>query len=101
MPIYEYEPKDRDCLMCEGRVEVLQAIDDPALEYCPHCGLDVRRVISRASIKVDKGITPEAAAKKGFSTYRRAGKGTWEKVAGPGEGSVKGDRHLDVDKIDE
>lgn len=98
MPIYEYEPKDRDCLMCEGRIEVLQTIDEPTLEHCPHCGLDVCRVVSRASIQVQRGVSPEAAAKKGFSTYRRAGKGTWEKVAGPGEGATQGERVLDVSK---
>lgn len=87
--------------MCEGRVEVLQPIDEPALDYCPHCGLDVRRVISRASIKVARGVSPEAAAKKGFSTYRRAGKGTWEKVAGPGEGATQGERPLHVDKLED
>ena len=83
MPIYEYEPVDRDCLMCEGRVEVLQAIKDEALDYCPYCGMEVRRVISKASIKVVKVPDAEAAAKKGFTTFRRAGKGVWEKVAGP------------------
>lgn len=101
MPIYEYEPNDRDCLMCEGRIEILQGIDEEALKFCPHCGLDVCRVISRASIKVERQVSPEAAAKKGFSTYRRAGKGTWEKIAGPGEGKATGDGVLDVDKLEE
>lgn len=101
MPIYEYEPKDRDCLMCNGRVEVLQGIEEPALDHCPECGLEVRRVISRASIQVNRQLTPEAAAKKGFSTYKRAGKGTWEKVAGPGEGKVEGDGVLNADKVED
>lgn len=83
MPIYEYEPVDRNCLMCEGRVEILQNLGDPPLTICPYCGLEIRRVVSRASIQVAKAIDPEAAAKRGFSTFRRSGKGTWEKVAGP------------------
>lgn len=86
MPIYEYEPVDRECLMCKGRVEVLQNIEDPPLTICPYCGLEVRRVVSRASIKVATAIDPESAAKRGFSTFRRSGKGTWEKVAGPADG---------------
>ena len=69
--------------MCEGRVEVLQAIKDEALAYCPYCGMEVRRVISKASIKVVKVTDAEGAAKKGFTTFRRAGKGVWEKVASP------------------
>lgn len=69
--------------MCEGRVEVLQAIQDEALAYCPFCGMEVKRVISKASIKVLKATDPEAAAKRGFTTFRRAGKGVWEKVASP------------------
>lgn len=102
MPIYEYEPDDRECLMCEGRVEVLQAIDENPLRYCPYCGLEVRRVISKASIRVDKTPSAEVAAKKGFTTFRRAGRGVWEKVAGPGEeGAPKGDKAVDVDDLDE
>jgi putative FmdB family regulatory protein len=100
MPIYEYEPEDRECLMCEGRVEVLQAVDDAPLEFCPYCGLGVQRVISRASIKVSRTPDAEAAAKKGFTTFRRAGKGVWEKVAGPRE-PAKGDRVLNVDEATE
>jgi putative FmdB family regulatory protein len=83
MPIYEYEPVDRDCLMCEGRIEVIQGIKEDALQLCPYCGMSVRRLISRASIQVSKKVSPDQAAKKGFSTFRRAEKGVWEKVAGP------------------
>lgn len=83
MPIYEYEPDDRDCAMCEGRVEVIQGIDEPPYQYCPWCGLGVRRIISRASIQIKKNVDPESAAKRGFSTFRKLEKGKWEKVAGP------------------
>lgn len=82
MPIYEYEPTGHDCLMCEGRIEVIQGIEEEALRFCPHCGLDVKRVVSRASFKVDSGVNAEKAGEKGFTTFRRAGKDVWEKVAG-------------------
>ena len=98
MPIYEYEPVDRECLMCEGRVEVLQGIEEGALEYCPYCGMGVRRVISKASIKVVKSTDPVAAAKRGFTTFRRAGKGVWEKVASPESGRPGKDKVLNVDE---
>ena len=84
VPIYEYEPADHDCLMCDGRIEVLQGINDPPLAYCPYCGLPVRRVISKASIKVAKGTAPDQAAKRGLTTFRKLEKGRYEKVAGEG-----------------
>ncbi len=84
MPIYEYEPDDRECLMCDGRVDVIQGIDEEPLKYCPQCGLEVVRVISRASFKVARPSGADRAAAKGLSTFRRAEKGKWEKVAGPG-----------------
>lgn len=84
MPIYEYEPDDRDCLMCEGRIEVIQEISEEPLKYCPQCGLEVCRVVSRASFKISRSSGADKAAERGFSTWKRAEKGKWEKVAGPG-----------------
>jgi putative FmdB family regulatory protein len=84
MPIYEYEPLNHDCFICEGRVEALQGISDEPLTYCPTCGLEVRRVVSRASIKVSSGMTPERAAQRGFTTFKRSQKGTYERIAGEG-----------------
>jgi putative FmdB family regulatory protein len=84
MPVYEYEPSDHDCLMCDGRVAVIQGIHDSALKYCPHCGLGVRRVISQVTIKLEDNIPQDKAAQKGFITYRRAEKGVWEKISGEG-----------------
>lgn len=84
--------------MCEGRVEVLQAIEERAFVHCPYCGMEVRRVISKASIKVVKSADPEAAAKKGFTTFRRAGKGVWEKIASPDLEKTGKEKVLNVDE---
>jgi putative FmdB family regulatory protein len=84
MPIYEYEPDDRECLMCEGRIEVIQGIEEEALKFCPQCGLEVKRVISRASFKIQRASGADRGAKKGLSTFKRVESGKWEKVAGPG-----------------
>ena len=84
MPIYEYEPDDRTCYMCDGRVEVLQSVDEAPLEYCPTCGLEVRRVVSSAAFKMAKGVTADKAASRGFTTWRKSDKGVWERVAGDG-----------------
>jgi len=115
MPVYEYEPKDHDCLMCDGRVSVIQGVNEEPLSYCPQCGLDVRRVISRAQFKVAGGeVAMDKAGKRGFTTFRRAEKGVWEKVDGVGpdimagtpediaavEASKNPPKVLDLDKSD-
>ena len=88
MPIYEYELEDRDCQMCPGRFEALQDLEEEPLKFCPGCGLPCRRVVSRASFSIRKGTDPDSAAKKGFTTWKRASKGAWEKVAGPGVDAI-------------
>jgi len=82
MPIYEYEPDDRECFLCDGVVEVIQGIHDEPLKYCPTCGLEVCRIISRSSFQLSHSVSPEKAAGKKFSTWKKSGKGVWEKVAG-------------------
>ena len=84
VPVYEYEPTNHDCLMCEGRVDVIQGINEEPLVYCPWCGLDVKRVISRATIKIAGEQQLDKTGKKGFTTFKRAEKGVWEKVDGEG-----------------
>ncbi len=84
MPIYEYEPLNHDCLICSGRVEALQGVNDPPHEFCPTCGMEVRRVVSRANVKVERGMSADKAAERGFATFKRSGKGTYERVAGEG-----------------
>lgn len=94
MPIYEYEPDGHDCLMCDGRVAVIQGVNDEPLKYCPDCGLEVRRVISKASFKLSKGNF-DSAAKKGFTTFRKTEKGVYEKIAGEGVDGI-----IDPDRLD-
>jgi putative FmdB family regulatory protein len=84
MPIYEYEPADHDCLICNGKVEAMQKADEEPLQYCPTCGLEVRRVVSKASFKMDKSFSPDGAAKQGFATYKRLDKGLYERMSGEG-----------------
>jgi predicted nucleic acid-binding Zn ribbon protein len=90
VPVYEYEPLDHDCLMCEGRVDVIQGIREEALKYCPWCGLGVKRVVSRATIKLSETVQDDKAGKKGFTTFKRAEKGVWEKVSGAGPDVLAG-----------
>jgi putative FmdB family regulatory protein len=92
VPIYEYEPDDRECFICNGRVEAIQNINDEPLKYCPTCGLEVRKVISKATFKIGLQSSPEKAAEKGFTTYKRAEKGKWEKVGGHGPDMIVGSK---------
>lgn len=112
MPIYEYEPDDRECLMCEGRIQVIQSIGEEVLKFCPDCGLEVKRVISGATFKIARPSGADRAAGKGLTTFRRVEKGKWEKVAGQGvdmivntpedfaavEGEKKAPKKIDLDQ---
>lgn len=84
MPVYEYEPIEWDCVICSGRVGVIQGINDPPLDSCPTCGLPVRRVISQAAFKISREQVLAKSGERGFSTFRKVEKGMYEKVSGPG-----------------
>ena len=90
MPIYEYELSEGECQMCPGRFEVLQDINEEAVKHCPGCGLPCKKVVSRASFAIHREVDPEKAAARGFTTWKRAKKGQWEKVAGPGVDAIIG-----------
>lgn len=99
MPVYEYEPDDRDCLMCDGRVDVIQGIGEDPLKYCPWCGLDVKRVISRVTFKIQGSAPEDNTSRKGFTTFRKAEKGVWEKVSGEGPDVLTGTKD-DIAAVD-
>lgn len=90
MPIYEYEHESASP-SCVERIEVLQALADPPLIACPECGGTLRRVISSASFSMTRDISPDQVAKQGFTTYKKAGTGMYEKVAGEGVDTLKAD----------
>jgi putative FmdB family regulatory protein len=45
MPIYEYE-----CLSCKHRFDEIQKFSDPAIETCPKCTHQVRKIIFAAAV---------------------------------------------------
>jgi putative FmdB family regulatory protein len=65
MPIYEFQ-----CLECGRRTERLQRFVDPPLAACPHCGGEVKKLISAAAVQF-KGsgwyVTDYAGRGKGGS----------------------------------
>lgn len=77
-------------MMCPNRVETLQGINETPLEFCPNCGLSVRRVVSRPAFEIAKHADADRAAKAGFTTFKRAEKGVWERTAGDGPDFIAG-----------
>jgi putative FmdB family regulatory protein len=73
MPLYEYE-----CEACGNRFEAIQKFSDPAIEACPKCGGQVRKLIAAPAFQFkgsgwyitdyarkDAGTKDEGAKKEG------------------------------------
>lgn len=86
MPIYEYAAIAHGCSHCEAHFDVLQKLAEATLTTCPQCGTAVQRVISAPNVAVGNSATLKQghAEKHGFTQYRRAGKGVYEKAYGKG-----------------
>ena len=93
MPIYEYAATGKGCAHCEAHFDLLQKLSDDTLTQCPQCGAAIGRVISAPSIAMGNAhlLKESNVAKKGFTQYRRAGKGVYEKTAGKGPKYISGD----------
>lgn len=71
MPIYEYQ-----CQNCGRRTEQLQRLDDPPLAACPHCGGEVKKLISAPAVQF-KGsgwYVTDYAGKKGGGASAKSDK---------------------------
>ena len=92
MPIYQYLADLAGWPRCRDGIELLQRLSDPALEACPDCHAPVHRVISAAQvISGQSHRTSEShAGKHGFTQYKRAGKGVYEKTVGKGPDYISG-----------
>ena len=72
MPLYEYE-----CTACHKHTEKIQKFSDPEITTCPHCGGELKRVISAPAFSMKGGgwfadgygsTKPAAAASSESST---------------------------------
>jgi putative FmdB family regulatory protein len=71
MPLYEYE-----CLQCGKRTELLQRFSDAPLAACPHCGGEVKKLISAPAVQF-KGTgwyVTDYAGKKGGGSEGKGGR---------------------------
>jgi putative FmdB family regulatory protein len=50
MPLYEYE-----CAACHKRTEKIQKFSDPEITVCPHCGGELKRVLSAPAFALKGG----------------------------------------------
>jgi len=93
MPIYEYAASGKGCAHCAAHFDLLQKLHDPALTQCPQCGGAIKRVISAPTVTSGQShvLKEGHVAKHGFTQYRRAGKGVYEKTAGKGPQFISGD----------
>jgi putative FmdB family regulatory protein len=93
MPIYEYEHDAESGPPCKARFEVLQRLDEPPLAECPECGRPCHRVFSSFAATSGRKhvLSPKNLEKHGFTQYRKAGGGYYEKTAGEGPRVIKRD----------
>jgi len=93
MPIYQYIAEHAGCSRCASGIELLQRLSDPVLDICPDCHSPVHRVISAPQVVSGQShLTTEShAGKHGFTQYKRAGKGIYEKTTGKGPAYISGD----------
>lgn len=93
MPIYEYRSSGaQHCEFCGDGFEIIQKINDPKLERCPQCQAPIRRQLSAPRIgKAGPSLDQANIEKHGFTQYRRAGQGVYEKTAGKGPDVIKDD----------
>lgn len=93
MPIYEYIAKNGGCDHCHNGFEVLQKLSDPELSTCPECQTGVSRKVSAPNIACGHSQSQKEShlEKNGFTQYRKAGGGVYEKTAGKGPNFISAD----------
>ena len=94
MPFYTYQHATEDfCDYCHSGFDILQRISADPVKLCPECGNKVKKIISAPNVVSGKAhlTTDKNVGQKGFTKYKRAGKGVYEKTAGPGPKYISGD----------
>lgn len=92
MPLYVYAVINEDG--SDGETfEVLQGMSEEPLTTHPDTGVPVRRLLSAPNTAraLDSGrgsLSDAQLDRLGFTKYKKAGKGTYEKTAGKGPNSI-------------
>jgi putative FmdB family regulatory protein len=93
MPIYTYRAIDAACAHCREGFDLLQKLSDAELSQCPRCGAGVRKQLSAPALALGGAhlLSEKKIGDKGFTQYRKIGKGVYEKTAGKGPDIIQGD----------
>ncbi|GIX35640.1 MAG: hypothetical protein KatS3mg126_1419 [Lysobacteraceae bacterium] len=93
MPIYRYRATAGGCAQCREGFELLQKLDDPEPAACSRCGAPLRKEICAPALAIGGAhlLSEKRIGEKGFTQYRRIGKGVYEKTAGKGPDILKSD----------
>jgi putative FmdB family regulatory protein len=93
MPINVYKASgERSCPVCRDGFERLQKLDAAPLTRCPACSAPVRKQISAPNLASSgPSLREDNLERHGFTQYRKAGKGVYEKTAGKGPEVIKKD----------
>ena len=102
MPLYVYAVVEEDG--SDGEVfEILQAFSDEPLTVHPETGQPVRRLIglpnaprSWTESQARSSLSPASLERMGFTQYKKAGGGVYEKTAGDGPDVISKDNSHDV-----
>lgn len=92
MPLYQYDHDSKPPKGCQERFEVLEGLNAPPLKKCPECGKPCHRIFSPFSaIKSVRGtLSTKNLARHGFTQYKKAGGGHYEKTCGDGPNVISG-----------
>lgn len=94
MPFYTYQCATVECCdKCRDGFDVLQKLNAQTITLCPECNNKVKRVISAPNVVCGHAhlMKPANVEKTGFTQYKRAGGGVYEKTAGKGPKYISGD----------
>lgn len=93
MPIYTYRCVADGCADCSEGFDLLQRLSDPELAACPQCGRPVQKQLSAPALAMGGAhlLNEKRVGEKGFTQYRKIGKGVYEKTAGKGPNIIQGD----------
>lgn len=95
MPLYKYEHVDEVGEGCQAVFEVLQKHTEEPLTVCPTCGKPCRRTYNFrvASVRSEREmLSSKNLSTHGFTQYKKAGDGFYEKTAGEGPQVISADQ---------
>ncbi len=75
MPIYEYQAVNSEvsCHQCRQPFEIFQKLHETPLAVCPHCGAELRKIISWCRAAVTERSAEDMRVEKDIKAYENSG----------------------------